>query len=765
MIPISKYVSRAVLKYPLLNIVLIISITLVFAFFAQRLKFDTSLSAFVIRDDPDMLYYNEIKETFETDETIVIAFKARELFHKKDLEIIKSLSDKIGELPYVRNVNSLTNANLVITTPGTFEVSSLVKKMPETEKESQAIERNATTNYLYTKDLTSLDGQFGALLVDIKNVTGEKHTKETVETISRFLLKESQRSGIKFYLAGDAIINHSLGEYMQRDFFAFLLPTYAVLIFLLIITVGRLRDITISLITITLSLLWAIGTISLLGKTLNNVTIGIIPLILCIALEDIYYIHSAYYSRLRDLRDKKRAFEEAISHVIKPCFFTSFTTVIGFGSLMVNNVKPILDFGIIGSACVMFAFIIALLLIPSIHLLLPMPIDLEKKFKFKINAARLLTKIGKFTLKRQRMFWWLISGILLFSIVGIFRIRVETDHLTFFHKNSEVYKATTFVENNLAGVSNLELTVRSVHAGGIKDPHNLRMMEKLSYFLRNTPKIDKALSIVDFLKDMNRAMFDNDEKHYTVPDTRGLVAQYLLLYSMSPRRNDIEKDFVDHPYRLGRIRCRTSEHNSTAILNMIKQIRAFVSLHFPPDLIVKITSYPVIYSNMVDSLARGQMKCLILVFFCLLIVTSIYFKSLKIGLLAMIPNIVPITFSLGIMGWAGISLNIATAMTVGIAIGLAMDDTTHFFTYFKDRFCEDADYVKNTQKTLCALGEPMIYSSLLMIAGYLILLSSKFHLTTLFGFLCALTIFVALLSDIFITTWIIITFKPKFKKE
>lgn len=760
---ITKFISKAILRYPYLNLLFLLTLSALFFIALLYIRFDTSLSAFVIKNDPDMVYYNKIKDIFETDETIVIAFKADGLFSKKDLQLIERLSDKISDIEFVRNVRSLTTTNLISTAPGMFEVKGLVDKMPENQQESAAIKKHATTNYLYVKDLSSADGRYASLLIDIRNDPKQHRTREVVESIKKILSTESKDTGYRFYLGGDAVINDSLGEYMKRDFFAFLLPTYLLLTILLVLTIGRLRDIVISLITITLSLLWTMGTISLLGKSINNVTIGIIPLILCIALEDIYYIHNAYYSRLQIHKNKKLALEEALNHIFSPCFFTSLTTAIGFGFLMVNNIKPILDFGIVGSIAVMLTFVIAMLLIPSIHMLLKIPSNLDIKPRFKINPAVLLAAIEKFIKKRGRLILMAVPVILIVATLGIFRMHIETDHLTFFHKNSETYKATTFIEKNLAGISNLEIIVNTDKNDLVKYPELLAQVDRLTQFLREQKNIDKATSIVDFLKDMNRAMHDNDQSYYVLPDTKAAVAQYLLLYSMSPRRNDIEKDFVDFKYTLARIRCRMSEHNSSAIIDLLDKIKLYIKENMDPGLDVKITSYPVIYSNMLNSLARGQVKCLILVFFALWISTSIYFKSVKIGLIAMIPNIIPITCTLGLMGWAGISLNIATAMTASIAIGLAMDDTTHFFSTFRDKYSKEDDYDKGIYKTLSLLGEPMMYSSYLMIAGYLVMVLSQFRLTVLFGFFCAFTILMALISDLFLTPLVLSIFRPKFK--
>jgi len=760
---IIKPLSSLILRFPRANLIITALITLFFCYQLFHMEFDTSLSAFVIKDDPDLAYYNKIKEIFETDETVVIGFKARNLFGKNDLEFIDRLSKEIGQIDSVRNVRSLTTANFTASTPDMFEVKALVEKMPENEEESAFIKEQAAQNYLYLKDLASTNGKYASLLVEIKNTSDKQHTKAVVTKLKKLLKEEERRSGYNLYLGGDAIIHDSLGEYMRADFFIFIIPIYLLMTFLIRITMGRWRDTIAALITVSLSLIWSMGTIPLLKKTFNNVTIGIIPLIFCIALENIYFIHDMYYDRLRAGRDKKEAMKETLASIFRPVYYTSLTTVIGFTSLMINNIKPMFEFGLLGSVASILAFFISIVFIPSFHLLLPTPKDLDKKLSFKLNALPLIKRLTAFVEKRAKWFWVGIPLVIIISVLGIMRIRVETDYLTFFKKNSEVYRSTMFIEKNLAGVSNLEVIVNTNINGGVKNPANLSQIDKLAQFLRSQKEVDKAMSIVDFLKDMNRAMHDNDQAYYRIPDSQEEAAQYLLMYSMSSRRNDIEKDFVDYPYSLARIRCRISEHNSRKLLDLISRIKKFTKENIDPVLEVRMSSYPVIYSNMVNSITAGQTKGFLFCIFTLWITAAFYFRSIPIGTLTLIPNLIPIIFIFGFMGWTGISLNIGTALTTGIALGLIMDDTTHFFNRFKINLTSCPDYLENMRKTYALIGEPMIYSSCVMTASYLVLAFSQFHLTALFGFLCALTTIIALWCDLLLTPWLLITFKMKLK--
>ncbi len=756
---IASYITRA----PMINILVLAVLTIFFGYHAAHLRFDTSLSTFVIKNDPDMVYYEKVKEIFQTDETVIVGFKAESLFSKKDISAIETLSEKLLAVDGIRNVRSITTANLISSDEDVFEVKGLAPRPPETPAESDDIRKHVTTNYIYQKDLASEDGRFGSLIIDISSGLNPGSIKKIVGKIRYILKEESKASGLDMYLAGDAIINHSLGEYMHRDFFVFIIPIYILMFIISKITLGRIRDVAALILTVSISLIWSLGMISLLGRTFNNVTIGLVPLVFCLSLEDIYYVHNIYYNRLAVTKNNKLAFQEALRLILKPCLFTSLTTVVGFASLTVNNIKPIIDFGLLGAITACIAFFIAMVFIPSFHLLLKQAPGVISIPTRSLNADPLLRRVIAFIRTRGNIFFIVLPVLITVCIMGIMRIRIETDNLEFFHKNSEVYKSTIFIENNLAGISNLEITVDTGTRDGVKGPKVLLEIEELTQYIRSLPNVDKALSIVDFLKDMNRAMNFGNETYYSIPISREAVAQYLLLYSMSSRRNDVEKDFVNNDYSLARIRCRISEHNSTRILKLLGEIKAYVKKNIDPGLTVRITSYPVIYSNMVDSMAHGQIKNLIFVYAALFLLTVIYFRSFTIGALAIVPNVIPILFTFGFMGFTGISLNMGTTMISGIAIGLAMDDTTHFFDRFQIEQPLHPDYSDNMGHTYLLLGNTMIFSSLIMISTYLVLALSQFRLTVLFGLLCALTTFVALLCDMFITPWILITFKPKFK--
>jgi len=758
-----KKIVSALLKYPKFNIAILTAITLFFLFHLIHLKLDTSLETFVVQDDPDLAEYHRFKDIFGNDEMVVVAFGADEVFKPEILRLIRRLSDEFEGLDYVDNVRSLTTVNTIKGTDTAFEVIGLVgRDIPSSRADMNAIKKEATSNYIYLRDLVDKNARYTAIIVEVDNTKDRMRISMVVQKIRAILKRESEATGRVFYLAGDAVINAELGEYMLRDFFVFVVPIYVIIAFILVLTFRSVRGVLLPLATVGVCHVWLLGLLSFMGVALDNCTVGLTPLVLCIALEDIIYIMAIFNQNYTRIKDKMGALHETVSHLGIPCLLTSFTTVVGFSSLMLNRIPPIRAFGLMGSLGVIMTFFICIILVPSVLALLSTPAfrvaPRERGF-----LEHFLSGTVRIIFRKKYLFWLGFFVLMAYSVAGILKIEVNTDYLKFFKKNSDIRRSTKFIDENLAGTGTFEITLMTKEPGAVKDAGFQKNLEKFVTHLRKAPEIDKAISIDEFLKDMNKAMNSEDSAFYRLPDTRKAIAQYLLLYGMSGRRNDVEKDYVNYPYTKARIQCRHALHATAPVERFVASVRGHMKENLQSGLVGKITSYSVVYANMAKALVFGQMQGLVVALITLWLTMSVYFRSIRNGLISIIPNILPISFTLGTIGWLGINMNIATAMISCIAIGLALDDTIHYFARFRDELKKDGDYEKATLRSLTGIGSAMVFSSLMMASGFIVLVLSDFRLMLLFGALNALTVFMALCSDVFMTTTCLATFKPKMR--
>jgi len=323
------------------------------------------------------------------------------------------------------------------------------------------------------------------------------------------------------------------------------------------------------------------------------------------------------------------------------------------------------------------------------------------------------------------------------------KLQIETNVIEFFKLKSQIREDLTAVEAALGGVESLDVAFRAGSEGAFKDPEMLAVLEKLQLQIQALAGVDVTLSFVDFLKDMNRAFHNNPKENYTIPASRELVAQYLLLYD-----SDDIKDFVNSDYNQARITIRISTHNSTAQKVLIEKIRNIVKDVDVPGLEITLTGRVLQDVNVIDSIFWSQISSLALATGLIWLIMFFILRSFKLGLISLIPNIFPLIFNFGIMAMFGIPLNTATALIAAVAIGIAVDDTIHFMNELMRHNILTGNKSDAVSRALHAKGRAFISSSIILCCGFGILGISSFVPTIYFGLLCAGIMISALIGDL-----------------
>lgn len=342
--------------------------------------------------------------------------------------------------------------------------------------------------------------------------------------------------------------------------------------------------------------------------------------------------------------------------------------------------------------------------------------------------------------------------LVLASIVGIFRLKIETNLLEFFKKKSDVYQSTKFVEKNLSGVTFADISLESELTDAFKDPTILRQIESLHDHLKTYDQVDKVTSINDYLKEMHKSFHNEDNAYYRLPESRELVAQYLLLFDS----DDLE-DFIDSDYRWARVSVRITEHSSEKLKELIDNIKSYAIKNLGKNLKVKMTGTAVLKSNLIDRILKSQIQSLGMAMIIIFTLIFLVFRSIKMGMISIAPNLLPIVINFGIMGWTGIPLNTATSMISAIAIGIVVDDTIHFLAFYN----QNGDHIHSISRTIFAKGRAIITTSVVLFVGFGILLFSNFVPTIYFGILVASIMVIAILGDLILLPALLSYLKPK----
>jgi predicted RND superfamily exporter protein len=363
-----------------------------------------------------------------------------------------------------------------------------------------------------------------------------------------------------------------------------------------------------------------------------------------------------------------------------------------------------------------------------------------------LSVQGLVQKLAVF-IPRAKVYVCGLSVLLIgLSVWGISKLNVETNLMEYFREKSEVYQDARFIDHELGGVNTLEVSFEAKERDAFLLPANLKVIEKIAEYLRERPEIGKVTSINDFLKEMNQSFHSEDPAYYDLPDSREMAAQYLLLYG-----GDELDNFVDTSYQWARLSARITEHSSSRLKVYIEQLKDFIEKNLgESDLQIRVTGKTYLVNKLVKNIVDSQVQSLSVAFLIIFGMLFIVFRSLSIGFISIIPNMLPIIFNLGLMGLAGIPLNTATAIISAVAIGIAVDDTIHFLNQYQNEKQRGKNMRQATVTAIETKGVPTMTTSLILIGGFGVLVISSFVPTAQFGFLSAMIMLFALISDLLI---------------
>jgi predicted RND superfamily exporter protein len=439
------------------------------------------------------------------------------------------------------------------------------------------------------------------------------------------------------------------------------------------------------------------------------------------------------------------------------------TTIAGFASLLTHIMPPAKDLGIFASFGILLAFLFSMTFAPAWLALLPIPKVLAEG-KRKERLEMLLRGITRFITKYPITPKILVAvGVILaiISATGIRKIVVDTNPMNYYNDDYPLVISTNLLNAKLGGA----MTVDVVFDGDIKSPDVLAKMQEIQGYMNSLPHIGKTMSMVDYLKQMNKAMHADDPAYYTIPESRDLVAQYLLLYSVSGDPEDFDR-VVDYEYRKGHLIGRVNVAGTTEIAETVELIEKYIAQHFDTvqtPKVESITGFSVLFKELIPLVVRGQMRSLLLSLGIIFVLGALAFRSLIAGLFTIFPISIAMLIVFGLMGYSGIELNIATAMLSSILIGVGVDYTIHFLYHYR----EEVQHArlnphKALEVTLTTSGKGIIYNALSVVVGFCILMLSQFLPVYFFGWLLTFSIIACLVGALTLLPAAVLVFKPKF---
>jgi predicted RND superfamily exporter protein len=661
-----------IMRRKALVIALLAAITAILGYFAVRIEFDNSIESYFL--ESDLRDYNRFLDEFGTDEIVVVAFGGEDVFTVDNFALIGTLSRKLEELPHVRRVISLTTAQVVSGRDDSVDFRDLTPVLPSTTRELAQIRSRAFGDPIIPGTLVSPDGRNTAIVAEIDHIIGEFDYKvELLERVRAILAALESETGKTFSIAGTAVLDDAVFRYTERDQALFFPVMIVLIVSIMYLMFGRVATALLPLVVVVISVVWTYGFMSLMGYKINIISTIIGPLLMSVGIADSMHIIADY---LQETSHREASALESIQrsfrNVLGPCVITSVTTILGLLALLSADLVPVRQFGLVAAAGVLAALLVTMLLLPILLALIPVSRVLSGE---RIQAGRftgILSWLAAWKGRRSAIVLIACAAAVPLTAYSLRHLTLGTNSLDYFRGNDSVRSDTEWVDGKIGGTTSLEFLIEADAADALTDPALLERIESFQAYLREVPGITKVFSVTDVLKTLNRAFHGGEERAFRIPDSPILVAQELLIVEGSA---DLDA-LLSRDRSRARISARVAMDASRELAHQMPEVEARMRRTFGEAATVTPTGIVYLMHQMEGYLLSTQVKSFLLAFAVVTVVMAAALGSLKLGALAMIPNLLPIAIALALMPVLGIPLDVGTVMIAGVALGLVVDDTT-----------------------------------------------------------------------------------------
>jgi predicted RND superfamily exporter protein len=729
--------------------------TLILGYFASKLKFDYNLDHFFPKDDTENTFFKEYKNNFGNDEDFLLIGIDCEngIFNSKTLNKLNQLTLDLESTNLILKVTSPTNITNPIISPFGIMNNAHIHVNDSTLWEEDSIEIYKT-NYLINNLFSADRKKVNVYIKTEKNIFKPK-SDSLLKSINQLLSKHQFK---KTHIAGKIKAQSVYIDKMQKEFVMFTGLAVCILIVLLFFAFRTWWGIAIPMIVVLCSIINTLGIYSIMGQHLDVMTVILPTIMFVVGLSDVIHFTAKYLEELRSGKTNEAAIITTIKEVGFATFLTAFTTALGFATLATANVLPIQNFGIYTALGVLIAYCLSFTLLPSILIHLKKPKIAEKKQIFwDIFLHNFLLKIFKHKYK-------IIIGfcvILAISIGFTTRIKTNTKVLDDIAENDPLMKDFRYFENHFGGIRSFELEI-NFNQDSLKniDLTLLKQLESTENYLKETYHVSNMISPVSIVKIINKAMNGGQMSFYKLPNTEDEFKKIKNIIYKYRKKNEF-KSYLNFEKNIARISGKTKDEGSFIMNNKNKELLTFLKKQKNNHLSFHITGSAHLINLNNDYITNDMMSGLILDLIVVAVIILLLFKSFKMSVIAVIPNLIPLILVGAIMGLTGIELKISTSIVFSIAFGIAVDDTIHFIAKLKHELNKGSSVFYAVKRTYISTGKAIIITTIILIGGFITLLLSTFQGTFYLGLLVSLTLVIAVLTDLLLLPILVVLFYKK----
>ena len=703
------------------------------------LEVDPSVRALLPQQGVELELFEAVRDRYSSDDLLLVAWVADDLFTPTRLAALKRLTRRVERMPGVEHVESLATAVRTHVYEDYTEVGAYLSEVPETEAEALEVRDAVLDNPLYAGYLISRDGRGAMIAVRFDRGLSARTLIDIVANIAAASREEA--SNLDQFLSGPLFIRLEISRLLLRDLYHVMPLAIGVTLIVVAIGFRHVRGVVLPFLSNAIALILTLAMFVASGHTLNYVTVILPPTVYVVGFAYAIHVVSDFDRHFGAGLDRAAATRAALGDVAGPVTLTAVTTALGFASLTLSDIDSIRLFGAYSSLGTILAWLAALIVVPAGLVLMP--------GRRRANAVRRADLLGPWLAqlaeRRGRVF--LACGLLLIglSLMGATRITVSTDYLANFPAGSELRRNFNRMSTVFAGSVPLQIVLESDTIDAFKTPHALRAVDQLKNWLLKQPEIGGVYTLLDYIGVLERALAPELVDDDPVPDSAGLANHLLLLGGGENVRRFADPEFMS---TLLQVRARVA---ASADLNALANRIDTRLRELPPDLQGYVTGSSYLIARTLDEVTRGQVLSLSAALVPIFIVLVAMFRSLRIAALALIPNVLPIVAFFGILGWSGITLNLTTSLVASVVLGIAVDDSIHFFARLRETARHASSEREAVGAALAAVVRPVSFTTAGLALGFITLIVGELRSQAEFGLLAAITLVIAWLLDLTFT--------------
>ena len=757
------YIVRIILRNRLFNLIAIIVITAFMLYKAFDVKLSYELAQMLPVTDSTYIEYNSFKEVFGEDGSVLfIGIQDDDIYDFYKFNNWYDLTYKIKDIEGVEEVVSIAKMYQLTKNETTkkFDFLPVIPQKPKDQKELDSLKKIINSLPFYDGLLYNKETNVTLMMITLdKSKLNTKGRIPLIREIQEVAENFGRWNNVDMHFSGLPYIRTLTSKKVEDELKIFVILAMLVASLALLVFFRSFKAMMFPMIIVVISVIWALGIISLLGYKITMLTGIIPPLLIVIGVENCIFLLNKYHYEYRNHGNKVKALSRVVQRVGNAAFLTNLTTAIGFAAFIVTGNKILVEFGVVASINIMIVFFLSIFLIPIFYSYLRPPKQRHLNHLENKRTIGMVNRIVSIVNSRRNAVYIISVVCVVFGIIGVAKLKTTGNIVDDIPKKDPLYKDLMFMEEHFNGVMPFEISIDTRKRKGVMRLSNIKKIDNLQKILNEYPELSKPVSVAEVIKFAKQAYYNGDPAFFTLPNNNEINFMGAYIPEHNTKKKTILNSFIDTNLQVTRISVQMQNIGTKDIKRIQEDLKPKIdSIFNPEDYSTLLTGTSVVFLKGTNYLIRNLLTSLLLAIGAISLLMALLFTSPRMIIVSLIPNLIPQLLTAALMGYLDIPIKPSTILIFSIALGISVDNAIHFLSRYRMELKLNNWNIK--ESVIFALRETsfsMIYSSVVLFLGFIIFTFSSFGGTEAMGYLVSFTLLAAVLSNLFLLPSLLLT--------